>query len=124
MKERIKIAMIFSPIVLLSGQVLSNLLYMGLPDIYIKLYPILGTFFGFNMIAAILMTSMTYYFNFCKVSRAAAICQIIFGVFYMIFPDKEVYNLLIQVLVGIAALLVTFINFVMQYQVQWKQQKL
>jgi len=123
MKERLKIAMIFSPIVLLGGQVLSNLLYMGLPNIYLKLYPVLGTFFGFNMIAAILMTSMTYYFNFCKVSRAAAISQIIFGIFYMFFPDKEIYNLIIQVLVGIAALLVTFINFVMQYQVQWKQHK-
>jgi len=123
MKERVKIAMIFSPIVLLAGQVLSNLLYMGLPDMYIKLYPVLGTFFGFNMIAALLMTSMTYYFNFCKVSRAAAISQIIFGIFYIFFPDKGVYNLIIQVLVGIAALLVTFINFVMQYQIQWKQHK-
>lgn len=124
MKERVKIAMVFSPIVLLAGQVLSNLLYMCMPDMYIKLYPVLGTFFGFNMIAALLMTSITYYFNFCKVSRAAAISQIVFGIFYMVFPEKETYNLIIQVLVGIAALLVTFINFVMQYKIQWKQHKL
>lgn len=48
---------------------------------------------------------------------------IFFGVFYMCFPNKEEYNLTIQVLVGIAALVVVFINFVMQYDSKWTQHK-
>ena len=110
--------------ILLAGQVAANLLYMADMDSYAKLYPYIGTFFGFNMIAALRSLAISHYFNFCRVTKAADIAQIVFGVFYMCFPNKEEYNLSIQVLVGIAALLVTFINFVMQYESKWTQRNL
>jgi len=124
MKGYGKIFVLYSPIILLAGQVLANLWYMGDTDSYVKMYPYIATFFGFNMIAAVRSFLLSYYLKACKATRAVDLAQIFFGIFYMVFPDKEVYNLIIQVLVGIAALLVTFINFVMQYKIQWKQHKL
>lgn len=123
MKQYRKIAIIYSQVVLLAGQVLANLLYMADMEAYSSLYPYIGTFFGFNMIAALRSLAISYYFDLCRVTKAVDISQIVFGVFYLCFPNKEAYNLSIQVIVGIAALLVVTINLVMQYDRKWTHRK-
>lgn len=92
------------------GQVAANILYIAAPDFYSGAYPYLATFFGINIIGAVLMTALTFYFHFCSVSRLAAAVQILFCLVYMVFPDRELYNLVVQILVGVAALITTFLN--------------
>lgn len=65
------------------------------------------------------MVSLTYQFKFCAVSRWAALAQVIFCVAYLAIPNDEMYNLAIQVIIGIAALILTLITFVIQQDKQW-----
>jgi hypothetical protein len=65
----------------------------------------LGAFLGTNILYALFSVCYTFYFNFCSVSRAAAIAQLLFGIFYIFIKEDILYNILFQLIVGTVALL-------------------
>lgn len=118
MKIAFKNTIVYTPIVLLIGQVLSNIFYLALPNIYSEWYYVIATFFGTNLICSFMMVSLTYSFKFCKVSRAAALSQVVFCLFYLLVSKDDSYNISLQVIVGVAALIITVITFVIDSE--WK----
>lgn len=123
MKGVFKILIMFAPVFLVFGQVAANLLYLAAPFTYAELYPYIATIFGMNLVGAILMVAITYIFKFCAVSRAAAVAEVIFCLVYMLIPDKDMYNISVQIIVGVAALLMTLISIVIETDKQWTPQQ-
>jgi hypothetical protein len=119
MKKLLKISIIYTPIILIIGQVICNLLYIALPNFYSKWYYVIATLFGTNLICSVLMVGLTYHFKFCKVSRAAAISQVIFCLFYLAVSKDDIYNITFQVVVGIAALILTIITMTIESDSKW-----
>ena len=104
-KPATKIFITYFPIILLFLQIVMNNLALINHDAYLSIGFYLGAFLGTNILYAAFSVGYTFYFNFCSVSRAAAIAQLLFGVFYLIIKEDNLYNILFQLIVGTIALL-------------------
>ena len=115
MRRWLKLFIVYFPVILVSCQVLVNLLYFVWYDGYIAAGFYLNNFFGTNMLFAVFLLSFTYWFKFCAVSRAAAWVELAFGIFFMIVQEDNIYNIMFQVIVGIVSLLFTFRYFIKKF---------
>lgn len=121
MNKIFKIAIIWTPVVLVFGQLFANFFYLADPTTYGKWYFMIATFFGTNLLASFLMMAVTFYFKFCSISRACAVAQVIFCVTYLLIPTKDDYNLALQMILGVAAILFTIITIIKDDKV-WTQE--
>lgn len=112
MRKKIKIFIIYFPVILISCQVLVNLLSFISYSTYIKYGLVLNTFFGTNALFSLFLLAFTYWFKFCAVSRYAAWAEVLFAANYLIVQQDNLYNILFQVIVGIISLILTFRYFV------------
>lgn len=115
MRKKIKIFIVYFPVILVSCQVLVNLLSFVWYDGYVAAGFYLNNFFGTNMLFAAFLLGFTYWFKFCAVSRATAWAELLFGIFFMIVQEDNLYNILFQVIVGVAALILTFRYFIHKF---------
>lgn len=115
MRKYLKIFIIYLPVILVSGQVLANLMSFVWPEGYADSAFYLNHFLGCNMLFAIFLVAFTHWFRFCAVSRYAAWAELAFGIFFMIVHEDNIYNIMFQIIVGTAALLLTFRHFVKQF---------
>lgn len=115
MGKRLKIFTVYFPVMLVAGQVIVNLMYFLFPDAYYASGFYLNTFFGTNVFFAIFLTVFTFKFHFCKVSRYAAVAELLFAVNYMVVQQDNLYNILFQVIVGLLALIATFFHYVNKF---------
>ena len=115
MRKRIKVFVIYFPVILVACQVLVNLVSFVLPDLYIKAGFILNTLFGVNALFALFLLSFTYRFKFCAVSRYSAWAEVLFAFNFLIVQQDNLYNIMFQVIVGSLALVLTVRHFVYKF---------
>lgn len=120
MKKFQDILIKFSPIIILLGQLIANAMYFLMPEFYISYYHILAGFVGLCLIAAAQMVAVSYRFKFCSLGRSAAWAQVLFVLVYMAIPRQELYNVVVQIIVGTAAVFLTIIHFVTDGS-QWRK---
>lgn len=108
MKRAAIVFLAYSPIVLLSLQVLANLWYLIDFNGYAKAYFYLGWALGSSLLFSIIMVTMTEVLRFCEVSKWAARAQLAFALVYLIIRQDNIYNISIQIVIGLVALLLTF----------------
>ena len=107
MKRIAKLFIVYFPIILVTGQVLANGLYFVWREGYYAAGFYLNTFLGTNVFFSIFLVSFTFMFNFCRISRAAAIAECLFAINYMIIQKDNTYNIMFQVIVGLTAIAYT-----------------
>lgn len=115
MKRVIRILIVFFPVMLVAGQVLVNLLSFVFPQVYYATGFYLNTFFGTNVFFALFLVAFTFTMRFCRVSRYAAIAELMFAVNFMIVKEDNLYNILFQVIVGLTALAFTFRHYMEKF---------
>lgn len=115
MKKKIKLFIIYFPVILVSCQVMVNLFSFVSFDAYVKAGFILNTLFGVNGLFALFMLAFTYWFKFCEVSRFAAWAEILFAGNYLIVQQDNLYNIMFQVIIGSIAILLTFRYFIKRF---------
>jgi hypothetical protein len=115
MRKVAKLIVIYFPVVLVTCQVLANLLSFVWYDGYIAAAFYLNHFFGVNVLFAFFLLAFTYWFKFCAVSRYAAWAEVLFAVNFLIVQEDNLYNIMFQVIVGIIALLLTLRYFVKRF---------
>ena len=110
----------YSPLVLLGGQLFANILYVAAPDSYADNYYWIAALFGINLIGALAITAMTFLFEFCRISKWAAVSQILFAAVYLFFTKDDEYNIAVQIIVGIGAILLTITETTIK---SWEREK-
>jgi hypothetical protein len=115
MQRKIKVFVIYFPVILITGQVLVNLLSFVCPAFYVKAGFILNTLFGVNALFALFLLAFTYWFKFCSVSRYAAWAEVLFAINFLVIQQDNLYNIMFQIIVGFLALILTFRHFVCKF---------
>lgn len=115
MRKKLKVFIAYFPVILITGQVITNLLYFIAPEYYSQYGFYLGLIFGTNLLFALFLIGFTFWFRFCSVSRYAAIGQLAFAINYLIVKEDNLYNIMFQIIVGILALLLTFRFFTKKF---------
>lgn len=115
MKKKLKLFVIYFPVILVAGQVLVNLLSFVNYEWYASAGFYLNTFFGTNVFFAIFLLAFCFMFRFCAVSRWAAVAEVLFAVNYLVIQQDNLYNILFQVIVGALALVATFWHYVKKF---------
>lgn len=115
MWKKTRVFMIYFPVILISFQVLVNLLSFVFPAAYLKFGFYLNTFFGVNVLFAVFLVIFTYMFKFCAVSRYAALGELAFAINYLIIKEDNLYNIMFQIIVGVIAILLTFRHFIKKF---------
>ncbi len=115
MKKKAKLFIIYFPVILVAGQVLVNLISFVLPSFYQATGFYLNTFLGTNVLYSVFLLDFTFMFQFCAVSRWAAIAEVLFGLNYLVVQQDNLYNILFQVVVGVIAMLLTFRHYVKKF---------
>lgn len=115
MKNKATIFLSYFPVILVLFQVMANLLFFISRNLYMDLAFYLSTFFGTNVLFALFLLVFTFKLKFCFVSRAAAIAEFLFAIIYLIRQVDDVYNVLMQVIVGSVALVWTFRMYIKKF---------
>lgn len=115
MKKKIKLFIVYFPVILIAGQVLVNLLSFIDRPLYLKAGFYLNLTFGTNIAVAFFLVAFTQVLKFCSVSRWAAYAQLAFAVNYAIVQQDNLYNILFQVIGGIIALILTFRHYIKRF---------
>ena len=110
----------YSPIVLLVGQLFANILYVAAPEVYANNYYWIATLFGVNLIGGLAIVAMTFLFEFCRISKWAAVSQVIFAIVYLCFTKDDEYNIAVQIIVGVGAILLTITEITIK---SWEREK-
>lgn len=115
MRRKLKIFVIYFPVILVGCQVATNLLYFVSGEMYNKLGFLLNLAFGVNILFAVFLLCFTYWFKFCAVSRYSAWAEILFAANYMIIQQDNLYNIMFQLIVGALAMILTFRYFIIKF---------
>lgn len=115
MRKKIKIFIVYFPVILVSCQVLVNLMSFVWYEGYLKAGLVLNTLFGVNLFFALFLVGFTYWFKFCAVSRYSAWAEILFAANYLIVQQDNLYNIMFQVIIGTLALMLTFRHFIKKF---------
>lgn len=105
--KKLKVFIIYFPIILVACQVILNMASFVFPQVYSDLGFYLNLFFGTNVLFAAFLVAFTWMFRFCAISRYAAIAQVLFALNYMIVQQDNLYNILFQITVGFLAMMLT-----------------
>lgn len=100
---------------MVSGQVSANIISFVWPEGYQAGAFYLNHFFGCNMLFAIFLVAFTHWFKFCTISRYTAWAELLFGVVFLIIREDNIYNIMIQIIVGGLALSATAVHYVNKF---------
>jgi len=113
--KSIKKFIIYFPVILVSIQVIFNLYALIDRAGYNAIGFYLNTFIGTNILFSVFLLAFTFSFKFCRISSAAAVAEVLFGVAFMIIQEDNIYNILFQVIVGLVALIFTYHYFIHKF---------
>jgi len=113
--KRSKIFLAYFPIILVSGQVLVNLLAIFGRSAYDAAGIYLNHWLGTNVLFSIFLVIFTWSFNFCRISKWAAVAESAFAILYMIRMKDDMYNIAFQIIVGTLALGITFKSYIEKF---------
>lgn len=115
MRKWMKLFVVWFPVALVSLQVAGNSLYFIAPGVYYETAFYLNLFLGTNFLFAFFLLAFTFMFRFCAVSRWTAGAECVFAVLYLIIQQDNFYNIVLQIAVGILALIITVIHYVTKF---------
>lgn len=116
MKRKVSILFItYFPVILVACQVLVNLLWVVDTNLYYKWGFWLGLSFGANLLYAFFLVVFTFSIKFCEVSRWCAIAELLMAITYGIIQQDNVYNISIQIIIGIVAIALTFRLYIKKF---------
>jgi hypothetical protein len=115
MKKTVKIFIVYFPVILVSGQVLINLLSFLYEPAYKAAGFYLNTFFGTNVFFALFLVAFTWMFKFCSVSKWAALAECLFAINYLVVKEDNLYNISFQIIVGLVAIAATYWNYLKKF---------
>lgn len=115
MRRWVKLFIAYFPVILLSCQVMVNLLSFTFPLAYQAAGFYLNTLFGTNLLFALFMLALTTFLRFCHISKWAALAQCLFAVYLLITKRDDVYNVLFQITVGLLALGATMVTYTRKF---------
>lgn len=115
MRYRLKIFITYFPVILVSCQVLTNLLYFAWPSAYYNTGFYLNLFFGTNLMVSLFFLIFTFVFSFCEISRWAAVAEFLYAINYMIVQQDSNYNIMFQIITGAIALIITFRTYLSKF---------
>jgi hypothetical protein len=113
--KKIKLFVIYFPVILIIFQVAINVLSFIAPGFYMQNGFVLNTFFGVNLLFALFLLAFTYWFNFCSVSRYAAWAEVLFAINYLIVQQDNLYNIMFQIIIGVLAIILTFKYYIKKF---------
>src|SRR5678815_1485440 len=82
MNKKVKLFIVYFPVLLISCQVLVDLLAIINQPLYLKWGFYLNTFFGTNVLFAVFLLAFTLMFRFCRISVWAAVAECAFALYY------------------------------------------
>jgi hypothetical protein len=109
--RKVKLFLVYFPIILIAGQLLANSIFYIDNAFYYKHAFYLSIWFGTNVLFAIFLCGLTWVFSFCSISKWCAAAQVFYAFNLHLFPRKEEYNVVFQIIVGVIALLITFSDY-------------
>lgn len=115
MKRKIKLFVIYFPVILVACQVSVNILYFISPEWYFASGFYLNTFFGTNVLFAVFLVIFTMLFRFCAISRWSAFAELLFALYYLVIQKDDVYNIVFQISSGGFAIVITCIHYVKKF---------
>lgn len=115
LKKKIKLFIVYFPVILVASQVLGNSIYFISVNSYNNLSVYLNTFLGTNLLFSFFLVCFTFMFKFCSISKWAALAEFSFGVFYLLIQRDDVYNILYQMIVGSVAIVITFTSYMKKF---------
>lgn len=113
--RKVKLFIIYFPVLLIAGQVICNLLYFISKTLYYDFGFYFSLIFGTNLFFALFLVAFTHMFRFCEVSKWAAYAELAFGINYLIVQKDNLYNILFQVIVGLIAIMITFRHIIKKF---------
>lgn len=111
MKKAGRLFIVYFPVILVAFQVLLNLLSFVFPQAYIDTDFYLNLMLGTNGLYALFLAVLTFNLKFCMISRACALAECCFAVAYGIIKVDNIYNISIQIIIGTAALIITYLQY-------------
>lgn len=105
------IFIVYFPVLLVASQVLLNLMFFVFPQAYADAGFYLNLILGTNLWFALFLVVLTFRLKVCAISRVCALCEVAFAVVYGIIQKDNIYNISIQIIVGIACLFITFLQY-------------
>lgn len=114
-KKAFKLFIIWFPVILVTGQVVVNLLSFVAYDWYVNHAFWLNHSFGTNILYSIFLLGFTFMFRMCAVSRWAAVAECLFAINYGIVQVDSLYNIMFQIIVGSVALMATFWHYIKKF---------
>jgi hypothetical protein len=115
MKYWLKIFVAFYPVMLVTCQVIVNLIAVIHYPTYVKHGFYFGLFFGTNLSFSIVFIAMCHLFKFCRISIYCAYAELAFGIAYMVIKQDNVYNVTLQIIIGAMALIFTFGQYIRKF---------
>lgn len=115
MSRKLKIFIVYFPVILVSCQVLVNLLYFAWPSAYYNTGFYLNLFFGSNIMVGIFLLVFTFGLKFCAISKWASVAELLYGVNYLIVQQDNEYNIWFQIITGATALVITFRTYLSKF---------
>lgn len=111
MKRITTLFIAYFPLALLTFQVIADIVYLISFKSYASAYFYLGWSMGSSFLYSLLLIAMTERLKFCEVSKWAARCQMAFSIVYLIIRQDNIYNISIQIILGLVAIILTIIHY-------------
>jgi len=115
LKKKIKLFIVYFPVILVASQVLGNSIYFISANTYYNIGVYLNTFLGTNVLFSLFLVCFTFMFKFCSISKWAAIVELSFGIFYLLIQKDDLYNIVYQMIAGSIAVFVTFATYIKKF---------
>jgi len=103
------------PVIIVSAQVLVNLSSFIVPEWYLKEAFYLNWSVGTNGLFAFFFIMYTFRLRFCSISKACAVAEMAFAIWYLWRQQDDVDNIGFQIIVGTVALLWTFKHYIKKF---------
>jgi hypothetical protein len=115
MKRKLKLYVIYFPVILVGLQMLADLLCIVDRSLYNDWSFYLSTFLGTNVLFSVFMLFFVYWVPLCVISRWAAWAEVLFCVYYLFIQKDDLYNIVFQITVGSGAIIATFWHYIKRF---------
>lgn len=107
MKKFWTILIAYFPLAFLTLQVIADMVYLFSFNTYASAYFYLGWSMGGSFLVSLLLIALTERLKFCGVSKWSARAQMGFSIVYFIIRQDNIYNISIQIVIGLVAIAMT-----------------
>lgn len=111
MKKISTLFLAYFPLALLMLQVVADFIYLISFDNYASIYFYLGWAMGSSFLLSMFLIILTERLKFCGISKWSARAQMAFSIVYLIIREDNIYNISLQIVIGLVAMILTFRHY-------------